>query len=166
MSSIEEVLRNNVRYVESFGKGGSLHGTPALGLAVVACMDARLDVYRVLGIEEGDAHVIRNAGGVVSDDAIRSLIISQRFLGTREIMLIHHTDCGMMTFRDDAAKDEIEAETGLRPSFALESFGDLKQDVRQSIARIQASPFIPSKDQVRGFIFDCETRLLNEVSGD
>ena len=129
-------------------------------------MDARLDVYRVLGLEEGDAHVIRNAGGVVSDDAVRSLIISQRFLGTREIMLIHHTDCGMMTFRDDAAKDEIEAETGLRPSFALESFRDLEQAVRQSIARIKASPFVPSKDQVRGFIYDYETGRLNEVSPD
>ena len=129
-------------------------------------MDARLDMYRVLGLEEGDAHVIRNAGGVVSDDAIRSLIISQRFLGTREIMLIHHTDCGMMTFRDDAAKDEIEAETGLRPSFALESFRDLEQAGRQSIARIKASPFVPSKDQVRGFIYDYETGRLNEVSPD
>ena len=123
-------------------------------------------MYRVLGLEEGDAHVIRNAGGVVSDDAVRSLIISQRFLGTREIMLIHHTDCGMMTFRDDAAKDEIEAETGLRPSFALESFRDLEQAVRQSIARIKASPFVPSKDQVRGFIYDYETGRLNEVSPD
>ena len=140
MSAIDDVLKNNVQYVEAFGEGGSLHGAPARGLAVVACMDARLDVYRVLGLEEGDAHVIRNAGGVVSDDAIRSLVISQRFLGTREIMLIHHSDCGMMTFRDDAAKDEIEAETGLRPSFALEAFGDLDQDVRQSIARIKARP--------------------------
>ena len=127
-------------------RGESHHGAPARSLAIVACMEARLDVYRVLGLEEGDAHVIRNAGGVVSDDAIRSLVISQRFLGTREIMLIHHTDCGMMTFRDDAAKDEIEAETGLRPPFSLEAFGDLERDVRQSIARIQASPFIPSKD--------------------
>ncbi len=165
MSTVDRLLANNARYAENFGEGESLHGVPARGLAVVACMDARLDVYRVLGLEEGDAHVLRNAGGVVSDDAIRSLIISQRFLGTREIMLIHHTDCGMMTFRDDAAKDEIEAETGHRPSFALESFRDLEQDVRQSIARIEASPFIPAKDQVRGFIYDCETGLLNEVAG-
>ena len=129
-------------------------------------MDARLDMYRVLGLEEGDAHVIRNAGGVVSDDAVRSLIISQRFLGTREIMLIHHTDCGMMTFRDDAVKDKIEADTGIRPSFALESFRDLEQAVRQSISRIQASPFIPSKDQVRSFIYDYETGRFNEVSPD
>ena len=166
MSSVDQVSANNVQYAESFGKGESLHAAPARGLAVVACMDPRLDVYRVLGLEEGDAHVIRNAGGVVSDDAVRSLIISQRFLGTREIMLIHHTDCGMMTFRDDAAKDEIEAETGLRPSFALESFRDLEQAVRQSIARIKASPFVPSKDQVRGFIYDYETGRLNEVSPD
>ena len=165
MSSIDKVLANNTRYAENFGEGESLHVAPARRLAVVACMDARLNVYGAIGLEEGDAHVIRNAGGVVSDDAIRSLVISQRFLGTREIMLIHHTDCGMMTFRDDAAKDEIEAETGLRPSFALEAFGDLEKDVRQSIARIQASPFIPSKDHVRGFIFDCETGALNEVSG-
>ena len=166
MSSIDQVLANNARYTENFGKGESLHGAPARGLAVASCMDARLDMYRVLGLEEGDAHVIRNAGGVVSDDAVRSLIISQRFLGTREIMLIHHTDCGMMTFRDDAAKDEIEAETGLRPSFALESFLDLEQAVRQSIALIKASPFVPSKDQVRGFIYDYETGRLNEVSPD
>ena len=166
MSSVDKLLEYNARYAESFGKGESLHAAPALRLAVVACMDPRLDVYRVLGLEEGDAHVIRNAGGVVSDDAIRSLIISQRFLGTREIMLIHHTDCGMMTFRDDAAKDEIEVETGLRPSFALESFRDLEQAVRQSIARIKASPFVPSKDQVRGFIYDYETGRLNEVSPD
>ena len=136
MSTVDELLENNAGYVSNFGKGESLHGTPARGLAVVACMDARLDVYRVLGFEEGDAHVIRNAGGVVSDDAFRSLVISQRFLGTREIMLIHNSDCGMMTFRDDAAKDEIQAETGLRPSFALESFRDLEQNVRQSISRI------------------------------
>ena len=123
-------------------------------------MDARLDMYRVLGLEEGDAHVIRNAGGVVSDDAGRSLIISQRFLGTREIMFIHHTDCGMMTFRDDAVKDEIEADTGIRPSFALESFRDLEQAVRQSIARIKASPFVPSKDQVRGFHIRLRNRTV------
>ena len=161
MSSIDQVLANNARYTENFGKGESLHGAPARGLAVVSCMDARLDMYRVLGLEEGDAHVIRNAGGVVSDDAIRSLIISQRFLGTREIMLIHHTDCGMMTFAmTHAVKDEIEAETGLRPSFALESFRDLEQAVRQSIARIKASPFVPSKDQVRGF----HIRLRNRTA--
>ena len=137
---------------------------PGRGLAVVACMDARLDTHKLLGLAEGDAHVIRNAGGVVSDDAIRSLVISQRLLGTREIVLIHHTDCGMLTFRDDDVKDSIEADTGLRPSFALEAFGNLEQDIRQSIARIQANPFIPVKDQVRGFVYDCATGRLNEVT--
>ena len=137
---------------------------PARGLAVVACMDARLDTHKLLGLEEGDAHVIRNAGGVVTDDAIRSLMISQRLLGTREIVLIHHTDCGMLTFRDDEVKDSIEADTGLRPSFALEAFGNLEQNVRQSIGRIQANPFIPVKDQVRGFVYDCATGKLNEVA--
>ena len=126
-------------------------------------MDARLDVHKILGIGEGDAHVIRNAGGVVSDDAIRSLVISQRLLGTTAIVLIHHTDCGMLTFRDDDVKDAIEADTGLRPSFSMEAFGNLEQDVRQSISRIQANPFIPNKDQVRGFVYDCATGRLNEV---
>ena len=133
-------------------------------MAVVACMDARLDTHKLLGIQEGDAHVIRNAGGVVTDDVIRSLVISQRLLGTREVVLIHHTDCGMLTFRDDDVKDAILADTGLRPSFAMEAFGNLEGDVRQSIARIKASPFVPVKDQIRGFIYDCATGLLNEVS--
>ena len=163
MTVTDEALNNNARYAENFEKGG-LPLPPGCKLAVVACMDARLDVHRILGLEEGDAHVIRNAGGVVSDDAIRSLVISQRLLGTREIVLIHHTDCGMLTFRDDDVKDAIEAETGLRPAFALEAFGDLEQDVRQSISRIQANPFIPHKDQVRGFIYDCATGRLNEVT--
>ena len=129
-------------------------------------MDARLDVHKILGINEGDAHVIRNAGGVVSDDAIRSLVISQRLLGTTAIVLIHHTDCGMLTFRDDDVKDAIEADTGLRPSFSMEAFGNLEQDVRQSISRIQANPFIPNKDQVRGFVYDCASGRLNEVASD
>lgn len=162
MTAINETLNNNVRYAESFDKG-DLPLPPARNLAVVACMDARLDTHKLLGLEEGDAHVIRNAGGVVSDDVIRSLVISQRLLGTREIMLIHHTDCGMVTFRDDDVKDAIEADTGLRPSFALEAFGDLEKDVTQSMGRIQASPFIPRKDQVRGFIYDCAAGRLNEV---
>jgi len=125
-------------------------------------MDARLDVYRILGLQEGDAHVIRNAGGVVTEDAIRSLVISQRLLGTREIVLIHHTDCGMLSFRDDELKDAIAAETGIRPPFALEAFGDLEGDVRQSIARLQASPFLRHK-HVRGFVYDVNTGRLNEV---
>ena len=163
MSAIDDALQGNAQYAASFDKG-DLPLPPARGLAVVACMDARLNVHGLLGISEGDAHVIRNAGGVVSDDAIRSLVISQRLLGTREILLIHHTDCGMLTFRDDDVKDGILADTGLRPSFALESFGDLEGDVRQSMARIQANPFIPHKDQVRGFVYDCATGQLNEVS--
>ncbi|MCY3886390.1 MAG: carbonic anhydrase [Chloroflexi bacterium] len=162
MTAINETLNNNARYAENFDKG-DLPLPPARNLAVVACMDARLDTHKLLGLEEGDAHVIRNAGGVVSDDVIRSLVISQRLLGTREIMLIHHTDCGMVTFRDDDVKDAIEADTGLRPSFALEAFGDLEKDVTQSMGRIQASPFIPRKDEVRGFIYDCAAGRLNEV---
>lgn len=165
MSVIDELLDNNARYVDTFNKG-DVPLPPGRNLAIVACMDARLDPHRMLGLEEGDAHVIRNAGGVVSDDAIRSIVISQRLLGTREIMLIHHTDCGMLTFRDDEVKDSIEADTGLRPSFALEAFGDLDQDIRQSIARIKASPFVPNKDHIRGFVYDCATGRLKEVPAD
>ena len=165
MSAIDDALNSNSRYADGFDKG-DLPLPPARGLAVVACMDARLDVHQIMGLAEGDAHVIRNAGGVVTDDAIRSLTISQRLLGTREIALIHHTDCGMLTFRDDDVKDAIEADTGLRPAFAMEAFPNLEADVRQSMARIAASPFIPHKDQVRGFVYDCATGSLNEVSAD
>ena len=164
MSVIDELVGNNARYAESFTKG-DLPLPPGRNLAVVACMDARLDTHALLGLEEGDAHVIRNAGGVVTDDAIRSLTISQRLLGTQSIMLIHHTDCGMLTFRDDDVKDSIQADTGLRPPFALEAFGDLDDDIRHSIARIKASPFIPSKDDIRGFVYDCAAGSLKEVSG-
>jgi carbonic anhydrase len=136
---------------------------PAKGTAVVACMDARLNVYAILGLNEGESHVIRNAGGVVTDDAIRSLAISQRLLGTTEIVLIHHTDCGMLTFTDDQFKRSIQDETGLKPAWAAESFADLDEDVRQSVARIKASPFIPRKDAIRGFVFDVATGKLNEV---
>ena len=131
---------------------------------MLACMDARLNVYGALSLREGDAHVIRNAGGVASDDAIRSLVISQRLLGTREIILIHHTDCGMLTFRDDEVKAAIEADTGLRPPFALEAFPDPAQDVRQSIRRITASPFVPHRDSVRGFLYEVATGRLREVT--
>ena len=162
MTVTDELLKNNATYADNFDKG-DLPLPPGRGLAVVACMDARLDTHKLLGLDEGDAHVIRNAGGVVSDDVIRSLAISQRLLGTGEIVLIHHTDCGMQTFRDDDVKDAIEADTGIRPSFALEAFGDLDQDVRQSISRIQASPFVPRKDNIRGFVYDCATGRLNEV---
>jgi carbonic anhydrase len=162
MSATDEVLANNQRYAETFT--GPLPLPPARGLAVIACMDARLNVYAILGLAEGEAHVIRNAGGVVTDDEIRSLAISQRLLGTREIILIHHTDCGMLTFTDDEFKTAIQADTGIKPPWAAEAFGDLETDVRQSIARIKASPFVPHKDAVRGFVFDVATGKLNEVS--
>src|SRR5437868_9282955 len=152
MRVTDELLKNNETYARSFDKG-SLPLPPARKLAVLACMDARLHVSKILGLKEGDAHVIRNAGGVVTDDVIRSLTISQRLLGTNEIILIHHTDCGMLTFHDDEVKAQIEADTGIRPPFALEAFGDLDADVRQSIARIKASPFIPNKDAIRGFAY-------------
>jgi carbonic anhydrase len=136
---------------------------PATSVAVVACRDARLDLHELLGLDEGDAHVIRNAGGAITEDAIRSLVISQRLLGTREIILIHHTDCGMLTFKDDDVKAQIEADTGLRPSFALEAFPDSARDVAQSMARLAASPFVPHKDQVRGFVYDVKAGRLEEV---
>ena len=162
MSVTNDLVRNNHAYASSFKKG-DLPLPPGQKLAVVACMDARLDVHKILGIQEGDAHVIRNAGGAITDDAIRSLAISQRLLGTKEIILIHHTDCGMLTFKDEDVKKQIEKETGLRPAFALEAFSDLDQDVKQSIARIKASPFIPNKSSVRGFVYDVRSGRLNEV---
>jgi carbonic anhydrase len=161
MSVTDELLVNNARYAETFS--GPLPLPPAKHVAVVACMDARLNVYGLLGLNEGEAHVIRNAGGVVTDDEIRSLSISQRLLGTKEIILIHHTDCGMLTFTDDEFKKGIQDETGLKPQWAAESFTDLDTDVRQSVNRIKASPFIPHTDQVRGFVFDVATGKLNEV---
>jgi carbonic anhydrase len=163
MSVTDELLQNNAAYAESFDKG-DLPLPPARGVAVVACMDARLDVHKILGLEEGDAHIIRNAGGVITDDEIRSLAISQRLLGTREIILIHHTDCGMLTFSDDELKAQIQDDVGMKPHFALESFSDLEEDVRQSIRRIQASLFIPHKESVRGFIYEVETGRLREVT--
>ena len=162
MSTTDSLVRNNETYVRSFTKG-ALPLPPAKHLAVLACMDARLDVHKILGLEEGDAHVIRNAGGVATDDAIRSLVISQRLLGTKEIVLIHHTDCGMLTFTDDEVKKKIESEVGIRPAFALEAFSNLEDDVRQSIGRIESSPFIPNKSSVRGFIYDVKTGRLSEV---
>ena len=161
MSKTDEFLENNRHYAESFG--GQLPLPPAAGVAVVACMDARLNVYGILGLQDGEVHVIRNAGGVITDDEIRSLAISQRLLGTREIILIHHTDCGMLTFTDDGFKAAIEEDTGIKPPWAAEAFGDLDADVRQSIRRITTSPFIPHTDAVRGFVFDVATGLLNEV---
>jgi len=163
MSVTDELLRNNEAYAAGFDKG-DLPLPPAKKVAVVACMDARLDVHGLLGLQLGDAHVIRNAGGVVTDDEIRSLAISQRLLGTEEIVLIHHTDCGMLTFSDDDFRGAVEKDTGIRPEWAAETFSDLDADVRQSIARIKASPFIPRTDSVRGFVYEVETGKLREVS--
>ncbi|WP_280239798.1 beta-class carbonic anhydrase [Nocardia abscessus] len=161
MTVTDEYLENNAVYASTFR--GPLPLPPAKGVAVIACMDARLNVYGALGLAEGEAHVIRNAGGVVTADEIRSLAISQRLLGTREIILIHHTDCGMLTFTDDDFKASIQEETGIKPDWSAEAFSDLETDVRQSIARIVASPFVPHKDSIRGFVFDVATGKLNEV---
>jgi carbonic anhydrase len=163
MTVTDELLRNNAEFANSFD-AGDLPMPPGKGLAVVACMDARLNVYALLGLREGEAHVIRNAGGVVTEDVIRSLAISQRLLGTKEVVLVHHTDCGMLTFTDDQVKADIESDTGLRPHFALEAFSDLEADIRQSIARIKASPFVPSNDAIRGFVYDVHTGALQEVT--
>jgi carbonic anhydrase len=163
MSVTDELIANNEAYSAHFDKG-DLPLLPAKKVAVVACMDARLDPARVLGLNEGDAHVIRNAGGVVTDDEIRSLAISQRLLGTEEIVLIHHTDCGMLTFSDDEFRRSIQDDTGIKPEWAAEAFGDLDEDVRQSIARIKSSPFIPRKDGIRGFVYEVETGRLREVT--
>jgi len=162
MTATDEYLANNARYAESFS--GPLPMPPSKQIAVVACMDARLNVYALLGLGNGEAHVIRNAGGVVTDDEIRSLAISQRLLGTREIMLIHHTDCGMLTFTDDEFKRSIQDDTGIKPHWGAEAFPDLEEDVRQSVARIKASPFVPYTDSIRGFVFDVATGKLNEVT--
>jgi carbonic anhydrase len=163
VSSTDAFVASAGRYAASFDQG-HLPTPPSLHAAIVACMDARLNLYRLLGLTEGDAHIIRNAGGVVTEDVIRSLMLSQRLLGTTEIVLVHHTDCGMLTFRDDDLKDRIEADTGLRPPFALESFPDVDADVVQSIARIRASPFIPDKSSVRGFVYEVTTGRLREVT--
>jgi carbonic anhydrase len=163
VSVTDDLLKNNEEYARGFDKG-DLPLPPAKGVAVVACMDARLDVHAMLGLELGDAHVIRNAGGVITDDEIRSLLISQRLLGTTEVILIHHTGCGMLTFSDDEVADQIESETGVRPPFPLESFPDLDGNVRDSIEKIKTNPLIPHKDSVRGFVYEVETGRLREVS--
>ena len=162
MSAIDTFLDHNAKNLSGFSKG-HLPVRPRKKIAVVACMDARLETGTLLGLEKGDAHVIRNAGGVVTEDVIRSLVISQRLLGTREIMLIHHTDCGMLTFDDGELRDAIQKETGIRPPFAMEAFSDLEAELRQSLARLCASPFIVHKDAVRGFVYDVETGLLREL---
>lgn len=164
MTSTDELVANNSSYRATFDKG-DLPLPPARKVAVLACMDARLDPAKALGLQEGDAHVIRNAGGVASEDAIRSLVISQRLLGTEEIILLHHTDCGMETFSDDAVKDAILSETGLRPAFALEAFPKAEEDVRQTARRIKANPFVPRKN-VRGFLYEVETGALREIQLD
>ncbi|WP_217922647.1 beta-class carbonic anhydrase [Miltoncostaea oceani] len=163
MSVTDELLQNARGYAEGFDKG-DLPMPPARKVAVVACMDARLDPQKVLGLAEGDGHVIRNAGGVVTEDAIRSLAISQRLLGTEEIVLLHHTDCGMLTFTDDDFRNGIQEEVGHKPSWAAEAFPDVEQDVRASIARITSSPFIPRRDNVRGFVYHVESGTLQEVT--
>jgi carbonic anhydrase len=162
MTVTDDYLANNADYAKSFD--GPLPLPPSKHVAVLACMDARIDVYRVLGINEGESHVIRNAGGVVTDDAIRSLAISQRLLGTTEIILIHHTDCGMLTFTDDDFKRSIQDETGLKPPWSAEAFPDLAEDVRQSLQRIENSPFVTKHTSARGFIFDVATGVLDEVT--
>lgn len=161
MTVTDEYLQNNAAYAAQFT--GPLPLPPSKHVAVLACMDARIDVYRVLGIQEGESHVIRNAGGVVTDDEIRSLAISQRLLGTTEIILIHHTDCGMLTFTDDDFKRSIQDEIGIKPNWAAESFPDIDEDVRQSLKRIENSPFVTATTSLRGFVFDVATGKLNEV---
>jgi carbonic anhydrase len=162
MSATDQYLANNREYAKTFA--GPLPLPPSKQVAIVACMDARIDVHLALGIKPGEAHVIRNAGGVVTEDEIRSLAISQRLLGTKEIILIHHTDCGMLTFSDEAFKKQIKDEVGIKPSWSAEAFSDLDGDVKESIARIKSSPFIPHTNQVRGFVFDVATGLLREIS--
>lgn len=161
MSAVDDYVRNNEEYALTHVGGRPTE--PSRGVAVVTCMDSRIKVFPVLGMNDGEAHVIRNGGGVVTDDVIRSLAISQRLLGTREIMLIHHTDCGLQKTTEDAFKGAVEADTGIRPHWAVEAFTDAAADVRQSIGRLKASPFIPHKDSIRGFVFDVNTGKLSEV---
>ncbi|TMK74950.1 MAG: carbonic anhydrase [Actinobacteria bacterium] len=163
MSETDRLLDNARAYAERFDKA-DLSMPPSKKVAVLACMDARVVPSRILGLNEGEAHILRNAGGVVDDDAIRSLAISQSLLGTEEIILIHHTDCGMLTFTDDELADKLEQETGQRPSWRAHAFSDVEQDVRDSIARLQESPFIPNKDSIRGFVYDVKTGGLSEVA--
>ncbi|MGL6235573.1 MAG: beta-class carbonic anhydrase [Segniliparus sp.] len=164
MAFTDELLRNNETYAAAFS--GPLPLPPSKRTAVVACMDARLDVYRALGLREGESHVIRNAGGVVTDDVVRSLAISQRLLGTTEIVLVHHTDCGMLTFTDDAFKRDVQDEIGIKPAWSAEAFGDVDEDVRQSLRRVRRSPFVTKTTSLRGFVFDVASGLLREVSED
>jgi carbonic anhydrase len=162
MDVIDELLANNARFAGSL-PAGHLDVRPSRRLAVVACMDSRLDVFAALGLHDGEAHILRNAGGVITDDVIRSLAVSQRRLGTRAVMLVHHTDCGLETLTDDGFRAELQEATGVAPAFAIESFTDVEADVRQSILRVRRSPFLLHTDMVRGFVYDVDTHLLREV---
>lgn len=165
MSTIDELLANNRAFATST-PAGDLDVRPSLRLAVVTCMDSRLNVFAALGLGDGEAHVLRNAGGVITDDVIRSLAISQRRLGTREVMLIHHTRCGMQTLTDDTFRAELQQATGVAPAFAIESFTDLDADVRQSLLRVRRSPFLEHRELVRGFVYDVDDHLLREIHVD
>ncbi|HMK12595.1 MAG TPA: carbonic anhydrase [Acidimicrobiales bacterium] len=164
MGAIDDLLGNNARFIESFD-GNSASVVPAKKVVVLTCMDSRLDPVSVLGLTPGDAHVLRNAGGIASDDAIRSIMLSQRRLGTTSIMVVHHTNCGMLDLDEQREKDAIEADTGIRPSFALEGFADLEADVIQTVARLEASPFIPHRGDIRGFVYEVDTGRVREVTG-
>ncbi|HUC06651.1 MAG TPA: carbonic anhydrase [Solirubrobacterales bacterium] len=163
MNMIDELLASNESFAASL-PAKHLDVRPSRRLAIVTCMDSRLDVFAALGLEDGEAHVLRNAGGVITDDVIRSLAISQRLLGTREVMLIHHTDCGMEKISDDSFRTELQEETGIAPAFAIESFADVDADVRQSILRVRHSVFLPERDSVRGFVYDVDSHRLREVA--
>jgi carbonic anhydrase len=165
MDFIDELVANNARFAESLADR-ELHARPSRELAIVTCMDSRLDVVSALGLQDGEAHVLRNAGGVITDDVIRSLAISQRRLGTRRVMLIHHTSCGMQSLSDDSFRAELQEATGVAPAFAIESFTDVDADVRQSILRVRRSAFLPHRDLVRGFVYDVDTGWLREVTID
>jgi len=160
--SVEELLSNNATFASKFGDA-NLEGSPSRRLAVVACMDSRMDIFQLLGLENGEAHIIRNAGGVITDDVIRSLCLSQRYLGTSEILLLHHTDCGLQNVSEDTFNAELEAELGVKPWWALESFTDPYADVRQSIQRLYMTPFVPHKEKIRGFVYDVTSGRLDEV---
>lgn len=161
----DELVRNNVEFSARFADQG-LAVEPRRRLAVVACMDSRMDIFEMLGLDHGDAHIVRNAGGVVTDDVVRSLVVSQRLLGTREILLVHHTDCGLQKITEDAFKRQIELETGVKPRWAVEAFADPFEDVRQSMARVSLSPFVLHKDHIRGFVYDVDNGRLVEVTPD
>ena len=163
MAVADELLSNNERFAAQFHTGTALPLAPSKQLAIVACMDSRIDLFQVLGLGEGEAHIIRNAGGVVTDDVIRSLVVSQRLLGTTDILLVHHTDCGLQKISGEQFKREIEAEVGIKPPFSIETFDDPYADVRQNIARIHASPFVSHQGEVRGFVYEVETGRLREV---